>query len=484
MDNRGKITVFLCLLIVSMLLIGLTAVEIIRIHMNRARVAEAANGAMESLKADYHVDLFEDYHLLLLDRSYAGAGEGAMEERVTDYLDYTLNCDDNNAFAVDEVVLTDYIGILDQDCQVLKAQITEYMKLYSEIYAVENLTDMIASHEDPSDTAAETVKNGRMEDSTQESDWEGEDPREILKGSTSVGLLSLVVPENRTPSRTSVNLEDAPSRQKGLSEEKEAGMLNFDDVQRLEEDLSTSNSNCVLALQEDAYGVLYALECFDYFTCKKEYQHPLELEVEYLIGGKDNDYENLSYVVNMLVLHRLPFNFLYLMTDQTKIAEVESIALVLSLVPGVSYGVIKYLLLGCWAYGETLVEVKSLLAGNRIPYIKTDETWLTDINHLEKLRNIDSMDYKGVDGIDYKGYLMIFLAEHIGKMYYRMCDIMQLNLREKQDVFYIANCVYALSMDICVTGRQKYTTFFQSRNGIENIDQNLYDYSFSVEASY
>lgn len=484
--NKGKITVFLCLLIVSMLLVGLTALEITRIHMDRAKVIEASKGAMENLKADYNVRLFEDYHLLLLDRTYAGAGEGALEERVIDYLDYTLNGDEKDVFVIDEAALTDYVSIMDNDCQVLKAQIIEYMKLYSEIYAVESLVDMITDHEDPSDNAVKTVENGQMEEneSVQESSWEGDDPREVLADSTSAGLLTLVVPQGRTPSKQKIDLSDAPSARNGVSDEKEMGTFSFDNIESLEDSLSTSNSDCILELQEDTYGILYALECFDYFTSEKEFENPLELEVEYLIAGKDNDYDNLSYVVNMIVMHRLAFNFVYLMTDQEKLAEVESIALALSLVPGVSYGVVKYLLLGCWAYGETIVEIKSLLAGNKIPFVKTEDTWLTDIENLGKLSNIESLDYKGVNGIDYKGFLMIFLAEHLGSMYYRMCDVMQLNLREQDEDFLISNCIYAISMDIRITGYPKYVSFIHSQNGIENIDENVYNYSFSVESSY
>lgn len=484
MNNKGQITVFLCLLLVSMLLIGLTAIEITKINMERAKVSEAAKGAMESLKADYNPDLFEDYHLLLLDRTFAGAGEGAMEERVEEYLDYTLNYRDENTFSINDVAVTGYIGISDNDCQVLKAQITEYMKLYSEIYMAEALVDLISGNTDPSDTASEIVETGQLETNENESDWEGEDPREVLEKSTGSGLLALVVPSGGTPSKDKVDTTDFPSKDKNLSDEGETGTLSFDDIQELEMNLNTSNSDCIAALQQEAYGILYALECFDYYTCEKEYQHPLELEVEYLIGGKDNDYDNLAYVVNMIVLHRIAFNFAYLMTDQTKLAEVESIAIVLSLIPGVSYAVVKYLLLGCWAYAETLVEIKSLLSGNGIPYLKTGDTWLTDINHLGSLGNIEALDYNGVDRIDYKGFLMIFLAEHLNKIYYRMCDVIQLNLRQKDENFLISNCVYAVTMDICVIGTQTYSAFIQSQLGGSGLDDNLYNYSFSLEASY
>lgn len=48
--------------------------------------------------------------------------------------------------------------------------------------------------------------------------------------------------------------------------------------------------------------------------------------------------DNLQGVVNRIVLHRLPLNLAYLLSDSAKMAEVSSIAAVLALVPGVTYG--------------------------------------------------------------------------------------------------------------------------------------------------
>lgn len=47
MGNKGQVTVFLCLVLLSLLILGLTSVEMVRVSMGGARAAEAADGAAQ-----------------------------------------------------------------------------------------------------------------------------------------------------------------------------------------------------------------------------------------------------------------------------------------------------------------------------------------------------------------------------------------------------------------------------------------------------
>lgn len=482
MNNKGQITVFMCLLILSLLTAGLTALEIIHISNEKARSAEAVHGTLESIKADYNQKLFEDYHLLLLDKNYYGYGEGGLEEQMKNYLEYTLNqAGASDEYEINQVIVSDYIGVLDNNCEALKAQIIEYMKIYSEAAAVENLIDMIVSGGNVSEKAEEAVQSGQNEESTEESDWDGDDPRDVMETATSVGLLSLVVPDGAAPSNTVIDISNMPSNNISDVDDSE-GEFSFNDIETLSKELGTSNSDCLMGLQEDMYGIAYVMEYFDYFTCDKDYGNQLECEVEYIIAGKDNDYDNLKSIVNRIMLHRIAFNFVSLISDSTRLAEVESIALALSLIPGISYGVVKYLLLGCWSYAETIVEIKSLLAGNSIPYIKTPETWMTDINNLGNIINIECSDYDGIDSINYKGFLMIFLAEKLNVMYYRIADLIQLNMSEEDEKFLMENYICAFKAEFQINGTSKYLDFLNS--SLKKGSTNYYNYSFSVETNY
>ncbi len=483
MDNRGQITVFLCLILTSMLLIGLTSLEVIRLNTGRAMLSQAAKGAMENLKAGYNRELFEAYHLLMLDKNCNGRGEAGLEALTEEYLEYTLGESDIAGVRVTDVILTGSADILQDECKPLKEQITEYMKYKSEISAANDLIRFITDGEEMVDDVQSAVEEGKNEKNENESDWAGDDPREVLKDSTGTGLLAVVTPDGTVPSKEAFDMEDFPS-QINTEEANEDMNINFEDIDILEAQLGISNSDCIASFQENYYGMAYALECFDYYTCDKIYDNPMKCEVEYMICGKDNDYDNLSSVVNKIVLHRMPFNFMYLISDKEKIAEIEAIAITLALLPGITYAAVKYLLIGCWSYAETLVEIKSLLAGNKIPYIKTKDTWLTDINKLGNLANIKNLDYEGPAGIDYKGFLMILMAEHTSKLYYRIADIIQLNMRQFNDSFRMKDMIYACTFDISGECDGKYADFIKSRKNVIWADENGYSYHLSMEAGY
>lgn len=203
-----------------------------------------------------------------------------------------------------------------------------------------------------------------------------------------------------------------------------------------------------------------------------------------MIAGKDSDKDNLNGVVNRIILHRLPVNMAYLLTDKEKMTSVKSIAFVLSLLPGVTYSAVKYLLAGCWAYAETLADIKCMLCGNDIQFIKTGETWRTDIDSLGELLTIHNENYEGVDAIGYKGYLAILLAENRGKMYYRMADMIQLNLSQEDETFKMNNMIYGFSIDVDIEQDRKFAGYIEDVAGIGRIDDGYYRHSFRISEQY
>ena len=74
MRNQGHVTVFLSIILISMLLLGLSVLEMARIRMGSAKAAMAAEGAACDVKAAYDKELFEEYHLLAVDSTFGGHG--------------------------------------------------------------------------------------------------------------------------------------------------------------------------------------------------------------------------------------------------------------------------------------------------------------------------------------------------------------------------------------------------------------------------
>lgn len=387
--------------------------------------------------------------------------------------------------SVDEVALADYKTLTDDDCAAMREQISDYMKIYSELEGADKLLQYISGEEAAEAESKKAIENGKSEESGDSSLWIGRDPRKVLKSSVSGGLLNIVTPDGNVPSGEAVSLTGLPSAAcESCAGSRQWEDIDFDDLDMFEAQVDSGDNNSADLLVDNYYGIRYALEFFDAYTDAAE-DGRLAYEVEYIICGKDNDYDNLQGVVNMIVLHRLPVNFAYLMTDKAKVSSVSSIAAVLALLPGVTYSATKYLILGCWAYAETLADIRVLLAGNNIQFLKSKDSWLTDINSLGKLANIQAENYEGKDAIDYEDYLAVLLAENAGSMYYRMADVIQLNLSLDEETFAMSNMMYEFSLDMTVVQNRKYAAFIESAgNGQISVDSEVYRHSYRMTTGY
>ncbi len=480
MNNRGQITVFLSILTTSMLLLGLTMIEVARIKMGDARTVEATCGAVENVKAAYCRELFDEYHLLAIDKNFGGQGEGKLEQMVQDYLEYTLS-GQTDKLAVEQVALSRYAGLLDNDCEGMKKQISDYMKTYMLTNGAKDILEMLTAEDQAGDDSGNAIEQGR-EESLEECDkWTGRDPREVLGELVKGGILPLVVSDRGLPSEKKIDTENLPSYGVG-AENIEEDSTDFQDIEKFESQIKRKNTFGSSEIMGNMYGVAYALETFNSYTVSRS-EWPLSCEIEYLICGRDSDMDNLKGVVNRIILHRLPINFAYLVTERKRVAVVEPMAFALALLPGVTYSAAKYLLLGCWAYVETLADVKIMLAGHDIQFMKTDSTWLTDIRNIEELKNIDAQDFKGNDAIGYREYLALLLVENSKYMYYRMADLIQISISMTNDSFLIKNAVCEFSVDVEVSQPAHFIAFIENK-GNTNINDDMYRHMCNVSGRY
>lgn len=480
MNNKGQITVFLSLLVVAMLLLGLSVIEIVRVSMGRAKAAEAAAGAVYDVKAAYHKELFGEYHLLAVDRELGGQGDGKLPQLAQEYLEYTI-CSDGDM----QVELTELSGersLLDGDCEGMRRQITDYMELYEAAQGLDRLLSLADAKESAGLESAEAIERGKQDEAGDNDLWIGKDPRSVMKSLTSGGLIDTLTPDGETPSKEVFDTDGLPSEGENRDEDIWED-FEFDDLDELESHLWEKDPDSSDTLKDNFYGICYAMEFFNKYT-SSDRDRPLDCEVEYMICGKDNDYDNLKGVVYRIIAHRLPVNLAYLLTDSSRVAEVEAIAAVLALIPGVTYSAVKYLLLGCWAYAETIADIRVLLDGNKVQLIKSSASWNTDIYNLAGLTRLGTDGYEGVDAIGYEEFLAVLLAEHAGDMYIRMADLIQMKLSLYEDTFVMENMLCEFSLDVVLQQAPMYKNFIETEGKGVGINEDLYRHEYSMSVSY
>lgn len=500
MNNRGQTTVLFSLMISVLLLFTFTALEVIRIHMGKVKMMSCVHSMRSSIMADYNSELFERYHLLFMDPTYGTGSEALVEEKIEDYLDVSLNGEKGKGsgiyiFNVEEIAIADQRNILSEDMKQVKQQIADYEKKAGVTNRIKKLTGKLkedsndvaqAAKEteingvelpisEPNSTAEPTTDSVTDGDGGQEEKPKVEDPRKTLKESLKLGTLAFVLPDSSI-SKEDHDFSEAPSAKYEEQEEEERDNT-FQDIGFLKKLLKESSE------EDNVNGLVGQAAFVDYVTSNfsngvnQNSNSVMQCEVEYILKGKSNDYDNLQAVVDELTWMRMPINYAYLLTDTEKKSEALTMAAAICTAAGTPAltEVIKYLLLGCWAYGETLSEMKTLLAGEEIAYVKTKENWNTDLKNL-----VTSGTAKQIEnGLSYEEYLMILLATKSGKKadtsYARMLDMIELNLQKEDPDFHLSDCVGALTIQGKITVNPKF---------IQKGSAQVYENYFEEEISY
>lgn len=150
----------------------------------------------------------------------------------------------------------------------------------------------------------------------------------------------------------------------------------------------------------------------------------------------------------------LPINIVYGKKDTTKQSawnfmnrkdvEKEAVLLAASILGVTGFppavAVAKNLLLLALAYGESVIDVRNLADGKKIPAVKTSSDWQLSFAGLATL-NCKRKPVK--QGMSYEDYLLLLLISQKDKRqkYFRMMDLMEQNIRRKVSDFKLDQCI-------------------------------------------
>lgn len=195
----------------------------------------------------------------------------------------------------------------------------------------------------------------------------------------------------------------------------------------------SKSSNSLLAGPADLYkDFLFNRYVSQYFS---NYLEPnenglLSYEMEYILGKEDSDSKNLNEVITQLVNLRFAMNLSYILCDMAKKMECEAKATAILGFTGV-YAVIKmgqFLLLTAWAYAEAIYDVKILVQGGKVPFIKTMESWKTSLEDVIAMQTKNA-SVSGTTGLNYSQYLQILmLLQDKNRKTFRTMDMVETNM--------------------------------------------------------
>ena len=157
--------------------------------------------------------------------------------------------------------------------------------------------------------------------------------------------------------------------------------------------------------------------------------------MEYLLCGEAVDGKNLEGAVKRLLAVREVANVTYLLTNREKMISAEALAVAIGGFTG-NPAIIKAVqiaIIGVWALIESILDIRTLLDGEKIPFYKTDSYWTTDITNLSRVFEGRSKAIACEEGMSYEGFLQqqIFFMNN-SRLAYRMLDMIEHRLQQDE----------------------------------------------------
>lgn len=453
-ECQGEITAYLSLIFILLITFVGGVMESASIQLAKNYRRTDTNRAMECVFAEYQKELLEKYDIFALDGSYE-TGQYS-KENVIDRLDYY-----GEGMLEHKVERIQFLT--DNGCSAFLEQVSAYME---HKYGLDAMKDMLGM------TSVWGQQEERAEDyAKEEGSWQEhmdrllkENERELPEEDNPIAhvgqmkkspILSLVMPKDQA-----VSEKQAEAGELLAARNRNHGYGRFLDVEPEE-----GNSSALL------FGG-YLMEHFSGFT-DTEHTGVLDYELEYILIGKDSDKENLESVVRKLLLLRFAPNYAYIQTDGAMKAEAEAAAVTLCTllaVPAITEAAAQGILLA-WAYGESIMDLRSLLKGSRVPLVKSKESWQLQLSKLLTLGTEEDCSEGRDDenGLCYAEYLrmLLFLTKK-DEAALRALGIIEQNMRKVYGQTYF-------HADFCIS-RMEIQSVCSLRRGIQYQFRTYYGY--------
>lgn len=463
---KGSITVFLSLTCVLFLSLICATVESARVQGARAQAANITGMGNFSLFGEFENELLEKYDVFSLDGSY---GEGTFQiakvnERLQEYVSYnadpkkdifSLWCFDPWNLELADSEVSGYALLTDNKGEPFYQQAVSYMKANAAVIAVDKLLEYTK------DTKEIETWQQKYEDSQKNSDDEiavledkKQEKIETMESEAKESGTELIVPEE--PKNNPLK-EIAKLRKKSILSivtwdkdisEKTINTRNFPSRNRNRKgnlEIEKKHSGLISDVLFREYLMMHFPNYIDAVSGEA-----LDYQLEYILGGKSTDKKNLKYVVNRLLLIREGMNYLYCLQNQEINTQAEGLAVTLTGFLGIPAltAATKHALLLAWAYGESVIDVRILLDGGKVPVLKDASTWSLTIENLGRITEILEAGAKDKGkGLTYQEYLRVLLnMGSVTSQRMRALDMIQAELRsgEKSSEFKAENCIVAI----------------------------------------
>ena len=474
---KGSLSVFFSMIMVAVMGLIFVMSECIRVYELQSFAQQYTDMAVESAFSEYNPYLWTNYKILAIDLGYGSEniGPGIMAQKTMDYCKYNSSVETGVNYSrlnVEDCSVNTYSLLTDNKGngvialgvkateEGLVAQIIDGIQ--DHVDSVNNIEkipveEKISKGKKSLSEAKDAVRKAKAEaaednnpetnpDSYPEPEEVEDNPLEafdVLKEAFSCGILSTVTDVGKV-SNEAVDIEKMPSHR-----QLHTGTME------------TKASDKVI---DKVLFINYLLTNYSYYG--NDLKHDgLSYEVEYLLSGKETDTQCLAYVVEQILLVREAANYATIMQNPAMVAQVTAMAETLAgftMNPAI-VEVVKYAVIGAWAYAEAILDLRLILSGGKVSPIKNLDQWTSDVWHLSSVGNVN---FKAKDcryGTGYKEYLMAFLAIRSNNtLSMRALDVMENALNSTEDYAYtkVDNMLWSAKIELSYSGSEMFLSLF------------------------
>ncbi len=448
--KKGSLTVFLSLSLSILISFSLFVTEIAIGNSQRIRFETAADMAMDSVMGEYSVALKERYGLLYIDTSYLKGEAEAV--RVTDRFRVYFNANTVKVYekkhapwgnlSLQEAVLTSFETAAAQGGKSMQSQMIHDMEQHPE-----NGTEIAAAKEAVSAFAMQESSNAleafcavmeqiagmelpvlEKEDGTEEEVALG-NPADWVYGMIGSDVIFLCDVDMSGMTTMQMNTDGLVSHR---------GMRNM------------QSSNRIFSGDDDLFYAYLLTRMGNYGRIREE--SALGAQLEYLLAGKNSDFENVRATVAEIFTIRMGDNVRLAMEDgglYEAAAGVADALLAVQLCEAFREPVIQSILYAC-AFLESVSDVNSLLHGGRVPLRKDSHSmsvsYVTD----------GSLYYGGSqEGLSYSQFLIGMLSSKEERtVLARTMDVLEMDIRQMtgNGQFCMDQCVERMTIRVSAQG--------------------------------
>ncbi|MCF0134431.1 MAG: hypothetical protein HUJ72_11245 [Blautia sp.] len=486
MMKKGSITVFLSLVMSVLLLLISICIESVRMQAARTQILNSVDIGLYSLFGQFEKTLLEEYDLFGIDSSGSGskANISAVYSNFEGYMKPVLKQQNTQKLKLQQGGITGYQLLTDHGGEVFYQQVVQYMKDTLGSHGVDLLLDRIRDRETRTLEAELLGEESEKKDSLNSYDAEiqaaEQKSREVLEAQQAGNVDEngqsypvVVLPEQPLEPVENPIPAIKKARRRSILDLVLSSARDISDRSVDKHSLVSGRSlqQGMGTLQSIEYDNGYASQIlFQQYMDEKlgNFRKPaktagLKYEMEYVLYGKEKDRDNLKAVAARLLIIREGVNYAGLMADSAKSAEIKAMAAAIAmgfLFPPASV-VIESALLLCWSFAESIIDVRDLFDGKKVPLVKRGDQWQISLSNLIHVFDLmDSLGKNDEEGMSYEDYLQVLLlAKSKNTKVMRTMDMIEAGMRTKtgDDSFCMDSCLTALEVSVDVKANKRKT---------------------------